>query len=407
MEFSVLSPGAAQLTREGPWFMLDEASVARSIETVAIVATLIATFSFTGFLQPPGGWTPQGTAVALNPKVAAAGLEAPFMVFATFNTIALAASMSLVVLIAVGNSFGWKAQEMMWVLHSGFVLLALAALSAFAAFAAAARVLSPSHGLLLKAIISILVVAIALTAVWLWRLLAIVQAKSRRDAYNENLQKLARVLKELLNNLRALNNSYVTVEGVVIGDIILAHYFNCYTVLMLVTLMPLFEQFVKQVEQIKARRVYWRQGVADLVICLRRLTFYWKLWVSTTFPPHPGVQWDVGLEGVQYMYLPLTQFVPTVTGGTWPAAAVTNKRETSVLFKGDKPDRSISMRSPAHCMVSLESAASMLISELLAGEASEATAKQYLGRVKCMFLWANLSAMMPDSVRAAVKQKMY
>lgn len=272
----------------------------------------------------------------------------------------------------------------------------MAVLSAFAAFAAAAQVLSPFNTHLPNTVAAILCVALATTVALLWWLLVKVQAKARCDAYHARLKTLACVLQQLLNAVRILNNSYLTAECVPVGDVVLGHYYHCYAILMLASLMPLFKAFVTQVRQLRHQNHFWQEGLQEVEDVLSRLVNYWDLWVGTTVWLHPNVTWDVGIDQIYLMHTP-GAILPTVTDGTWPPSCPAGQRGV-----------------PCHvapCFEELERTAATLVSDLLTAAPTHAVAAQrrghhskYLGQVKCMFLWANLSPMMPDNVRTAVQQ---
>jgi hypothetical protein len=403
-EFDV--DGSAQLLREGTWFYFDEAAVARSVETVTIVAILIATMGFTGFLSPPGGWGTEGdglVALALRNDSTA---TAPFTVFAVSNALALAVSMWLVLMLAVVNSFGLKAQGMRLVLLTGFGFLALAVGSSFVAFGAAAFLMSPSNKEIPYAVIWILCCFTLAAAAWLIWLVRVVQRRARRDAYRERLCRLCQMLTRSMHALRSLNNSYFLSTDEVVGDVFLLQYFHFYAAVMLATVIPLFHHFLEEAPAHVASK-----HVAELLQLLRGvkpagytaaqhqqrpqahgLLRYWSGWLADC--QHfdrchaAGIdiddtcracQWDVGVIGLQCERYSGGRQHLLITGGSLPCTG----------------------RSVLPQVLKIDQCARDLVCELLTAGSRPASLGLYRGQVKLLFMHANLSHMMPPSIRLA------
>ncbi|WIA16738.1 hypothetical protein OEZ85_013392 [Tetradesmus obliquus] len=272
--------------------------------------------------------------------------------------------MSLVLMLAVASSFGLKAQSMRWVLYSGFGLLALAVVSGFVAFGAAAFV-----------------------------------RKARREAYQLRLSTLCQVLEHTLNVLRSLNNNYFLPNGQLVSEPIVGRYYHCYSVVMLATMVPLFHHLIERASHSAACK-----HVAGLEHLLRGVNIssdtatqglppvdgvlrYWSMWCAGTWRLDKGrrfshcyddVDWNVGVLGLEYEPYYGGSDHLRITSGTLPDGSPACERINSIDKQAKK-----------------------LVAELLAGVAELPSLGKYRAAVKHMFMAANLSHMMPPSIRTA------
>jgi hypothetical protein len=394
--------GAAQLLHEEEWSYLDKEALARTMETVSIVAVLIATMGFTGFLSPPGSWivpasandTSMAAAIALTPH---SSLRSVFGMFAICNTLALALSMSLVLFIAVGSAFGHKAQGMRIFVSTGFSMLVLAVVAAFMAYGAAAFIISPDaklRGPVIGILIVVPIVSIAVIAL----VVAGVRRKARLDAYKQRLATLHGAASQALNMVRTLNSCYfrssLAEEYCVdfVGDASEARYFLQYSIIMGATLIPLFHHFLATLRQHNLCSTLEEDinAVANLLHKIGRrdgLHDYWQRWCDLSneleapaLAQHFAVcdPWDVGVSGVRYR---------ASDGIAYPHITESAQPDVAHLFEElDRTARPLVM-----CL--LEPAPSSRgLSDFVAA---------YRRQVKLIFTIAKLTPMMPPSIRDA------